>query len=210
MKLILEFLALICTIVGTSALYIFLIKSFSYSEDNKKQRPIELEKIIHQKTIYFIISLIVSEFLGIFFLLLTGSLKNVIVTANGFAFLIASCLWSIVTMVNAVRSSKVNLTVRFAVQFATLFFALFFIRISIVIPDLQALEQISSRISLFLQFFAVFYFGTSVLAVILILWDAIKLEIEFLRIYLVWVLLIGMTVGTGLYVISNNWRTLLI
>jgi len=210
MNAILEFLALLSTIVGTSALYIFVIKSFARTGDQQQKRPVELQKIIQQKTFYFIISLIMSEFLGIFFLLLTGSVKHSIITFNGFAFLVASCLWSIVTIVNAIRSNKVNLYIRFLVQFATLFFALLFIRISIEIPDARALEQIAGRISLFLQFFSVFYFGTSVIAVILILWETVKLEIEFMRIYLLWVLLIGITVGTGLYFISNNWQKLLL
>jgi hypothetical protein len=210
MNLILEFLALISLLTGTTALYIFLVKSFSPSDSSQKQRSTEQEKIIQQKSTYFIISLIVSEFLGIFFLSLTGSLKNMILTLNGFAFLIASCLWSVVMIVNAIRSEKVNLMSRLAIQFGTLVMALFFIRISIDIPDLRTLEEISSRICLFLQFFSVFYFGTSVCAVILILWDAIKLEIEYLRNYLIWVLIVGVSVGTGLYVISNNWQELLI
>lgn len=210
MNAILEILALISTLAGTGALYLFLFNSFTKTEDDKKPKPVELEKIIHQKVIYFIISLIVCEFLGIFFLLLTGSVKHDIVTYNGFAFLVASSLCSVITIVNAVQSNRVNFPFRLAVQFATLFFALLFIRISIEIPDMQTLEQISGKVSLFLQFFAVFYFATSVFAVILILWDAIKLEIEFLRHYLIWVLIIGITVGTGLFVASNNWRELLI
>ncbi|MCI0512021.1 hypothetical protein L0128_02255 [candidate division KSB1 bacterium] len=210
MNQILEILALICILVGTSALYLFLVKSFNQAQNIKKTVSPEREKLIQQKTTYFIISLIVSEILGIFFLSLTGSLKNSIITLNGFAFLVASCLCSIITIVNAVRLEKINLLVRVTTQFLTLFFALIFIRISIEIPDLKTLEQLSGRIALFLQFFAVFYFATSVSAVLLILWDAIKIEIEYLRNYLVWVLVIGITVGTGLYIISFNWKALLI
>jgi hypothetical protein len=210
MKAILEILSAVSTLVGTFALYVFLINSFTKTTNEKKPRPVELEKIIYQKSLYFIISLIVCEFLGIFFLLLSGSLKHDIVTFNGFAFLVASSLCSVITIVNAVRSHRINFPFRLGIQFGTLFFALLFIRISIDVPDLQALEQMSGKVSLLLQFFAAFYFATSVLAVVLILWDALKLEIEFLRIYLIWVLIIGVTVGTGLFVASNNWRELLI
>ena len=210
MNVILEILALISTLVGTGALYLFLFNSFTKTENYKKQRPVEMEKIIQQKSIYFIISLIVCEFLGIFFLILTGSLKHDIVTINGFAFLVASSLCSVITIVNAVQANRINFPFRLAVQFGTLFFALLLIRISIEIPDMQTLERMSGKVSLFLQFFAVFYFATSVFAVVLILWDAIKLEIEYLRHYLIWVLIIGITVGTGLFVASNNWRELLI
>lgn len=210
MNLILGILALISLFTGTTALYIFLIKSFFPIQPGTRQRTPEQEKIIQQKSTYFIISLIVSEFLGIFFLSLTGSLKNFILTLNGFAFLIAACLWSVVTIVNAVRSEKINLITRLSIQFGTLVFAMVFIRLSIEIPDMKTLEQLSSQICLVLQFFSVFFFGTSVFAVILILWDAIKLEIEFLRNYLIWVLVIGICVGTGLYIVSNNWQKLLI
>ena len=92
----------------------------------------------------------------------------------------------------------------------TLGFALIFIRISIVIPDPETLAKITGPVSMLLQFFSVVYFGTSVAAVIFILWDAVTLDIEYLRVYLVWVLLIGLAVGTGLFFISHNWQSLLL
>jgi len=210
MNVILQFLALVSTIVGTSALYLFLFQSFSSNNDKKQKRTAELEKTIQQKSIYFIISLIVSEFLGIFFLLLTGSLKNMIITVNGFAFLIASCLWSVATIMNALRADKINLLSRFTVQMGTLGFALIFIRISIIIPDPETLAKMTGPVSLLLQFFSIIYFVTSVIAIVFILWDAVTLEVEYLRVYLVWVFLIGLAVGTGLFFISHNWQRLLL
>lgn len=209
MQTILEILAIISTIIGTSALYLYLYNDLKparpakkYSEDQQRRNNLKL--------IYYIISLIVSELLGIFFLMLNGSLKNPILTYNGLAFLVASCFCSIITILKAVRYEQVNLFQRIVIQLVILGFAMLFIRISIVIPTGAALEQMAGKIVTSLQVFAVIYFITGVFALLLMLWDAIQPEIEYLKYYLLWVMLIGISVGTSLYIVSYNWRAFLI
>ncbi|MBN2090567.1 hypothetical protein JW964_13225 [candidate division KSB1 bacterium] len=209
MQIILEILALISIIIGTSALYLFLYNDLrpagpakKYSEDQQRRNYLKL--------IYYIISLIVSELLGIFFLMLNGSVKSPILTYNGLAFLVASCICSVITILKAIRYEQVNLFQRIVIQLTILAFAMFFIRISIVIPTGAALEQVAGKIVASLQFFAVIYFIIGVIALLLILWDAIQPEIEYFKYYLFWVMLIGISVGTSLYIVSYNWRALLI
>lgn len=209
MHTILEILALISIIIGTSALYLYLYNDLKPAVPAKKYSEDQLRRN-NLKLIYYIISLIVSEFLGIFFLMLNGSVKNPILTYNGMAFLVASCICSIITILKAIRYEKVNLFQRIVTQLTILGFAMFFIRISIVIPSGVALELIAGKIVASLQFFAVIYFITGVFALLLILWDAIQPEIEYFKYYLLWVMLIGISVGTSLYIVSYNWKTLLI
>jgi len=208
MDAILIFLSMISTLIGTIALYIFLIKAFSM-DNSAQSKSSEHMRVMHEKTVSFLIALLVSETLGIFFLLLSGSLKNMIMTLNGFAFLIASCICSFIIIVFAVRGERIDIRFWLSVQSVILFASLGLIRISIVAPDRQTLEQITGKISLFLQFFSVIYFCTTIIAVLLILVDSIKLEIQYNRQYLIWAIVMGIGFGTGLYLISNNWRALL-
>lgn len=195
--------------IGTVALFIFLVKAF-HVENQTNGKSSEKLRLIQEKTISFVVALIVSEILGIFFLFLAGSFKNMIVTINGFAFLIASCLCSFIIMVYAVRNDEIDLRFWIAVQSVILFASLALIRLSIIVPDQATLDRVSGEISLFLQFFSVIYFSTTVIAVFLILLDSIKIELHYNRHYLIWTIIMGIGFGTGLYVIANNWRALLL
>ena len=208
MDAILIFLSLISTLIGTVALYIFLIKSFSV-ENGPSSKSSERMRILQQKTISFVVALLVSEVLGVFFLFLAGSFKNMIMTLNGFAFLIASCLCSAIIIVYAIRDDQIDLKFWLGVQSVILLASLALIRLSIVVPDPVALERASGKISMFLQFFSVVYFTTTVIAVFLILLDSIKDDAQYNRYYLIWTIIMGTGIGTGLFVISNNWRALL-
>lgn len=208
MDSILIILSFFSTLIGTVALYIFIIRAFSVDRTTNGKST-EKMRLIHEKTVSFISALIVSEILGIFFLFLADSFKNIIMTVNGFAFLIASCICSFIIIVNAIRDDQIDLRFWIGVQSIILIASLGLIRLSIVVPDEEALERIGGNISLFLQFFSIIYFATTVVAVFLILWDSMKIDIQFNRQYLIWTIILGIGFGTGLYVISNNWRALL-
>ena len=130
MDSILIILSFISTLIGTVALYIFIIRAFSPKNNNNGTSNLKM-RVIHEKTISFVIALIVSEVLGIFFLFLAGSFKNPIVTFNGFAFLIASCFCSFIIIVYAVRDDKIDLRFWIGVQSIILVASLGLIRLSI-------------------------------------------------------------------------------
>jgi len=208
MDSILIILSLISTGIGTVALYIFIFRAFSAKNNTNGKSTIRM-RLIHEKTVSFVIALIVSEIMGIFFLFLAGSFKNIIMTFNGFAFLVASCICSFIIIVNAIRDDQIDLRFWIGVQSIILVVSIGLIRLSIVVPDEETLERLGGHISLLLQFISVVYFATTVVAVFLILWDSMKNEIQFNRHYLIWTIILGIGFGTGLFIISNNWRALL-
>lgn len=131
-------------------------------------------------------------------------------TINGFAFLIASCICSFIIIVNAVRDAQIDLRFWIGVQSIILSASLGLIRLSMVVPDQVTLERASGKINMLLQFFSVVYFSTTIIAVFLIFMDSIKPETQYNRQYLIWAIIMGIGFGTGLFILSNNWRALLL
>ena len=48
-------------------------------------------------------------------------------------------------------------------------------------------------------------FSTSVIAVALILWDAMRIEVKYITKYLIAVIVIGIVVGFGLLLAADHW-----
>ncbi|MDZ7260935.1 MAG: hypothetical protein ONB05_02285 [candidate division KSB1 bacterium] len=102
---------------------------------------------------------------------------------------------------------EIDLLVREGLQFGTLLFSLVLIKISLTIPEGFDIESFHGTLFVFISFFSVIYFATSVLAVALILWDAMKIEVEYITRYLIVVIIVGVLVGSGLMLVSNYWTS---
>ena len=205
MSIVLIIMAAICALTGAVGLAFYL--SICYNPQPSHSEGAMEKKLKAEKIKYFTISLIVSEILSIFFLLLAGSPKHWIMQVNGILMLVYAFLFLVFTIRNAVRQDEIDLKARFYSHFAVLAFAVLLLGIAKWPADIATISIASvSYISLAIQAFAILYFLAAIVALLFLFWDALKLERDYLRHYLLWVMITGIAVGTGLFIISSTWQ----
>ncbi|MDZ7400202.1 MAG: hypothetical protein ONB37_08585 [candidate division KSB1 bacterium] len=207
-------------LVSMTGLFILLFASFASDESetpkdgfiNRQARKIRIHKEAappepeeakapNPKFIMLLQTIIIGEMVGLFFLTLTHHpLKYSILFYNAAILLTASLGCSGLTLLNVWLSKKTHIEFRVIVQAVTLV-------VSIVLAKLSFREEVGVSRGYF-DTPMYFFFFTVVVALATMLFNVIrrkereKIELDFSR-YLILVIVVGLAIGTGLYVTSR-------
>ncbi len=208
-------------LVSMTGLFIMLFASFASDESdtpksgfvNRQARKIRVHqepanpepeetKAPNPKFIMLLQTIIIGEFVGLFFLTLTHHpLKYSILFYNAVVLLIASLGCSGLTLLNVWLSRKTHIEFRIIVQAITLVTA-------IVLAKLSFRETVEVARGYF-DTPMYFFFATVVVALATMLYNVIgrkdkeKIELVFSK-YLILVIGVGLVIGTGLY-FTSRW-----
>ncbi len=203
----------LCITVSVVGLYILLFSSFKTNEKNKNSGNSASRKIrAHRenndnnntedakpnpKFILLLETIFIAEGAGLFFLWLTHDpMKFSVIAINGVAFLVASFLCSILTLINAWFKKKMHLVFRIILQLATLVTGILLLRFSTNGKAEMPTDYVTDA------YFA--FFITVVIALLTMLFNVVignkEEEVEFnYNIYLLVVIASGMIIGSSLY-----------
>jgi len=210
-------LSLLVSMIG---LYILLFASFASKKDQKSAKDLinntarkirirqenkEPEESKPKKPnptfILLLQTIIIGELVGLFFLTLTGSqTKFTILTINAAVLFIASFLCSGLTLLNVWLKKKTNIQFRIILQAITLSVGIILIKFSIR-------DKAAFPVEMFI-FPIYFFYGTVVIALATMLLNVIagnktKKEEYNVSNYLLFVIISGLIIGTGLLFASS-------
>ena len=214
------YLSSLSLLVSMIGLYILLFASFASKDDqklaknfiNKTSRKIRIRqenkepeeakpKKPSPQFILLLQTIIIGELVGLFFLSLTGNqTKFTILTINAAILFIASFMCSGLTLLNVWLKKKTNIQFRFILQVITLVIGIILIKFSIR-------DKAAFLIEMFI-FPIYFFYGTVVIALGTMLLNVIvgnKTKKEEFNVsnYLIFVIISGLIIGSGLLFASS-------
>lgn len=214
------FLSSLSLIVSMIGLYILLFASFTSKDDQESTKSIinkTARKIrIHQENkepeeskpkkpgpqfVLLLQTIIIGELVGLLFLALTGSQKKfTILTINAAILFIASFTCSGLTLLNVWLKKKTNIQFRIILQVITLV-------VGIILINLSIRDKAEFPFAMFI-FPIYFFYGTVVIALATMLLNVIagnKTKTDELNVsnYLLFVIISGLIIGTGLLLASS-------
>lgn len=214
------YLAAICITVSMIGLAILLFASFSQKEDrqinngfiNKEFRKIRMrteleatEKSESKKPspqfLLLLQTIILGQLVGLFFLALSNDpLKFTVLSINGSVLLMASFFCSVLALFNVWLRKKTNIVFRIIIQAVTLILGITLMKFSIRDQIAQAAGYFS--LAMYSYYITVVIAIATMLANVIVGNKEMKTEFNVSH-YLIFVIVSGLSIGTGLLILSS-------